>query len=533
MRFRAALALALASALLAAASAEAATKPSENRIIRGTEVTVDGQYDWTVALVDRSDPERAFCGGTQVKTNIVLTAAHCVIGTRAQDMQVVAGTHDLTAAAPANVVNVNRISVFPGAEVDDDTVAARRDVALLTLDAADPPGDPISIGNELSIQTAQPPTTNGVRATGWGLTETSNDTVPVMRVATLDALADSDCAAAYDQFLGDLAFSPVDQMCAIKDPTPGAPPNDDVKDTCNGDSGGPLMQPVGGGSPTDPADWLLLGVTSYGLGCALVVDNVAVPGVYSRAAGDQLKPYANQSPDTSPVQPEHLSGVPQITRDGDTILCVGNALNWSGGVDQVDQLVRRFTPPGTLETVSRTGVYTLDEGDFGDRFICEMHGRASGAGGYGLARSGFIKVEDAPPPAVVQVPGPTQTVTVPGPTQTVTVDPRANDKTAPTSSVRRSCTRKRVCTFTVTTSDPAPSAGVTNVNAILTSLRTRGRRTTSTTTALKATAVKNQAGTFRIRTGRLPAGSYTLLVSAVDGAGNVQRTPRRQSFRLR
>jgi len=219
------------------------------------------------------------------------------------------------------------------------------------------------------------------------------------------------------------------------------------------------------------------------------------------------------------------------------IFCVGNPLTWSGGVDQVDQLVRRFTPPFTFETVSRTGIYELDEGDFGDRFICEMHGRASGAGGYGLARSGFIQNEAAPPPpdpVQVPVPGPTVEVPVPGAPQIVEVDPRAADKTAPgTRSIRRSCTRRRVCTFTIATSDATPSAGVTNVNALLTSVTRRGRRTTSRTTFLRGARVAGQAGTFRIRTRRLAAGSHSMLVTAVDGAGNVQRTPRRSSFRLR
>jgi hypothetical protein len=281
----------------------------------------------------------------------------------------------------------------------------------------------------------------------------------------------------------------------------------------------------------------LIGATSYGVGCATVVANEAIPGVYARAAGAQLSPYASQATDTSPEQPEHISGTPQIDRDGNTIICAGNPLTWTAGVDQVDQLVRRFIPPFTFETVSRTGIYELDDGDFSDRFICEMHGRASGAGGYGLARSAFIQADPPPPPPApvqVQVPGPTQTVTVPGPTQIVEVDPRANDRSAPTTrSVRRSCSRTRVCTFTVVTRDATPSAGVTNVNAVLTSLRTRRGRTTSTTTFLRGAAVRGREGTFRVRTRRLAAGSHSVLFAAVDGAGNVQRTPRRVSFRLR
>lgn len=47
------------------------------------------------------------------------------------------------------------------------------------------------------------------------------------------------------------------------------------KDTCQGDSGGPLVCPDAGG---DEKTWLLQGVSSFGLGCALRER----PGVYAR-----------------------------------------------------------------------------------------------------------------------------------------------------------------------------------------------------------------------------------------------------------
>src|SRR4051794_32212968 len=46
-----------------------------------------------------------------------------------------------------------------------------------------------------------------------------------------------------------------------------------LKDTCQGDSGGPLMMFSNG-------QWILVGITSYGTGCALA----DYPGVYTRVS---------------------------------------------------------------------------------------------------------------------------------------------------------------------------------------------------------------------------------------------------------
>lgn len=539
--------LLLALALLLAAVPTAAAQRVEPRIINGDPTTADGQYPWTVALVSptASATKRAFCGGTLIAPKLVLTAAHCTIGSTATSIDVVVGDHDLTSVDEANRFDVDRISLHPLAQGDDDDIVPRRDVSLLQLDADE------------ALATAQPVDLAGVAATdsaseftitGWGLTESSEDTVKVMEHAEVDRVADASCETIFESIIGELVFSPLDQICAIRDPAP--PGGADLVDSCNGDSGGPLVwDSTGTSTATDSAGWLLVGVTSWGLGCAARLDDgTPVPGVYARASGTQLRPYvldgiAANGVDLADVQPEHVSGTPVLAAPGDgSIFCQGNPLTWSGDPDEVEQLIRRQLASGGFETVSFTGFYVLDDGDYGDRFVCEVHARRSGAGGYGLARSAAVRVQDAPvvQPTLVEVPVPVP-VPVPGDPVFVPVpQPRVEDDTDPrVSRVRRSCTRRRICTFTIAATDTG--TGVKTVAVTLNTVRTRscrrnGRRTICASwrpTTLRARKVAGTASTFRVTTRRLTRGTHVLHARAIDAAGNIQSTPRAVSFRLR
>jgi secreted trypsin-like serine protease len=73
------------------------------------------------------------------------------------------------------------------------------------------------------------------------------------------------------------------------------------QDSCNGDSGGPLLVP----DPDDPGSWLQVGITSWGPeGCALPL----LPGVYAEVAA--ARPWIDQflPPDSRLVSmtPERL-----------------------------------------------------------------------------------------------------------------------------------------------------------------------------------------------------------------------------------
>jgi Trypsin/PKD domain len=98
---------------------------------------------------------------------------------------------------------------------------------------------------------------------GWGATSSGGPTSNALLEATAPMVLDSECEAAYLQ-----DFDPTTMVCA----------GDGATDTCQGDSGGPLMVPDG------PGAFVLVGVTSWGQGCA----DPDFPGVYVRLGAPQL-----------------------------------------------------------------------------------------------------------------------------------------------------------------------------------------------------------------------------------------------------
>src|SRR5205085_5019551 len=94
--------------------------------------------------------------------------------------------------------------------------------------------------------------------------------------ARVPITTDAYCARAYPNGLSEAPddgyFDPATMLCA------GYPQGG--TDTCEGDSGGPLLVPVG-------HDFRLVGATSFGKGCA----EPAHPGVYARLAEGPIRTF--------------------------------------------------------------------------------------------------------------------------------------------------------------------------------------------------------------------------------------------------
>lgn len=103
-------------------------------------------------------------------------------------------------------------------------------------------------------------------AVGWGLTEFFGDASEALLKVTLDLFKFSDCQPSYEanrKLRQGLVES--QQLCAGS--------HDSEKDTCEGDSGGPLQV-----YHSLECMYKIVGVTSFGKGCG----TAGLPGVYAR-----------------------------------------------------------------------------------------------------------------------------------------------------------------------------------------------------------------------------------------------------------
>ena len=149
---RAAILVALLVSAIAAGTAGAGGGPGAGASIIGGTVAPPGEYPWMTSLIfprsERNAFRGQFCGGSLIAPRRVLTAAHCVLGLRARQFNVLVGSYDLR-RGDGERIDVTAISVHPGLEPSIDPrfgppyepFMKRFDVALLRLarPAAAPP----------------------------------------------------------------------------------------------------------------------------------------------------------------------------------------------------------------------------------------------------------------------------------------------------------------------------------------------------------------------------------------------------------
>lgn len=249
----------LLTGLLATAVASQANGP-QFKIIGGNDAEL-GEWPWASAIIatDGNPFDAQFCGATLVHHNWAVTAAHCVYDNSGEvlsagDIQVLVGAHTLSLESlePDSVrTNVTRIIVHPEY---NHGVSFRADIALLELSSRTlnkvarlPNSSTAANVNAGDLATAA----------GWGTTSTTNQNRPdVLQEVDLPIYDQADCNTAYGGAIDET------MVCA------GFPAGG--KDSCQGDSGGPLLIELDG-------QWTLIGVTSFGDGCA----QAGKPGVYA------------------------------------------------------------------------------------------------------------------------------------------------------------------------------------------------------------------------------------------------------------
>ncbi|KAM9813161.1 transmembrane protease serine 4-like isoform X1 [Syngnathus typhle] len=220
----------------------------QNRIVGGTDAVIEDS-PWQVSLQQGGQHT---CGGSLVSTRWVITAAHCFAGSKKElsRWKVVSGKTYMGTLGGSSVDRIILNGNYDPARNDYD-------LALMRL------ASPINVGVS-RVPVCLPPKaldlspSASMVVTGWGYLEENGNTSPVLQKANIPLIARSKCA------------SPIVYGSAITDRMICAGFLEGRVDACQGDSGGPLVH-------LTSSKWYLIGVVSWGVGCA----RERRPGVYS------------------------------------------------------------------------------------------------------------------------------------------------------------------------------------------------------------------------------------------------------------
>lgn len=229
--------------------------PQEGRIVGGYQTTIE-QVPYIAVLLTATN-NSIFCAGSIISNQWIVTAAHCIVGMRPEDIKIRVGSSDYTEGGQL----VDAIAILTNPNFDR-VYRFDYDVGLIKINN-------ITINNS-TVATCQlpgereyPSTGSSVLASGWGYQQSGGTPSRIVRAVLVRITFHLLCRLRYANLTNNM-------ICAA----------DTGKDTCQADSGGPLILPTARGS-------VLVGITSHGSGCALV----SYPGVYTSVATPVIRRY--------------------------------------------------------------------------------------------------------------------------------------------------------------------------------------------------------------------------------------------------
>ncbi|XP_042883840.1 cathepsin G-like [Penaeus japonicus] len=230
--------------------------------IHGGNFAQVNEFPHMVAVVDRNDNRKAFCGGTLISESFVITAAHCIEDLRYLTSQIFVRVGAINLKEEdSQLIEVQRIIRHPLY----DPPYSYHDIALLELRT--------EVQFSRSVLPACLPTLNGrletgriLNVAGWGATERTDFSNVLLKgfAKTISRFKCDDSLSSGGLQRQIYVAGITDSIICVDESSSGA---------CKGDSGGPLS-----GEDVSTCQHIIFGVVSKG---SPSCQGTVVPGIYT------------------------------------------------------------------------------------------------------------------------------------------------------------------------------------------------------------------------------------------------------------